>query len=92
MVKPIIGLLILVCLLTACQNIKKEYRAVMPNRDVTYLEQKSIPPLVLPQGLTLQHGENFYPIPEGELPTPGAKPIDITPPGLDDILKTEHTS
>lgn len=92
MVKPIIAGLALTLLLTGCQSIKKEYRAVVPDRDTMYSKEVVSPPLVLPKGLALQHSEDFYPIPSGTLPKPGTKPMDVTPPGIDNIPTPENPS
>ena len=83
MLKSFTACIALIVLLMGCQSIKKEYRAVVPDRDTLYTKEVISPPLKMPQGLALQHPEDFYPIPAGQLPKPGTEPIDVTPPGLD---------
>lgn len=92
MVKHIIAALAFTLMLTGCQSIKKEYRAVVPDRDTLYTKEVISPPLVLPKGLALQHHDDFYPIPSGKLPEPGTKPLDVTPPGIDNIPTPENPS
>lgn len=92
MLKATVGCLALVTLLTACQSVKKEYRAVVPDRDTMYTKEVVSPPLKMPQGLALQHHDDFYPIPSGKLPEPGTEPPDITPPGIDNIPTPENPS
>ena len=71
-------------MLAGCGSIKKQWDEFTPDRDEDYLDAESVPEVKTPKGVTMNkaYQSDPYPLPKGQLPPKGAKPVDIFPPDL----------
>ncbi len=66
--------------LLSCSYISKS--SFSQNRDKTYLQAKSIPPLKIPSGVASSSFQAAYPVSDRAYPT-ATEDVSIAPPGLD---------
>jgi uncharacterized lipoprotein len=65
--------------LTGCAHLP--HPSFLQNRDKSYLEAKSIPPLIIPNGVSSAKIEDYYPVTNQTYPT-SMTDISLVPPGL----------
>lgn len=65
--------------LAGCAHLP--HPSFLQNRDKSYLEAKSIPPLRMPSGVSGEKIDNYYPVSNQTYPTTMTD-ISLVPPGL----------
>lgn len=75
-----ISTLSLMTALSACSHIYGD-NGIINSRDTTYLKAKSVPPLVIPPGLSSTSIHEEYPVSDRQYPE-SAKTVSLVPPEL----------
>ena len=73
----LIPLITMACTVIGCASTP----SVIQNRDKSYLEAKSIPPLRIPPGISSDSFHAAYPVSDRAYPN-SAKKVSFVPPGL----------
>ena len=71
---------ILLTFLSSCAYIYGD-KSIIQNRETDYLKAKSVPPLIIPPGVSSSTIQASYPVSDRNYPT-GTQKLDLTPPEL----------
>jgi len=82
----LIGLMLIVFTLGACQQLSDKRTQYIRNRAQDYLKSSMIPPLRVPENLSHPYPTDNYPIPRNIPLASAVPPVSLVPPGFGQLL------